>query len=148
MGHIEKSPKYLFEYQAPATLTQAAPVQNTWYYILGTAATPVKNVKIYKIAVSVATANETLELQGILDGETIAAMAKAATFGNIYFAFNRLNGSALTDNFELDDTVAANRYHAGLFLEAKEARIMVRKTTATGAGTLTGICQYGMLKRA
>ena len=132
----------MFEYQAPATLNQAAPVQNTWYILLDTTA----NCRVYAAAVNVEDADETLELRATVDGQIYVAEARVATHSTTYHAHKSLNAIA---------RVAAIGLNSGLttegltfLVEGHSVKVELRKTTAAGAGNLTGIVVYGVLTDA
>lgn len=114
------------EHQANATLNQAAPVQNTWYTILAT----TTNARILLIGIAVAVANETLECRLTVDGVVYTGI-QAAIAGTIYgLNFDR-NGNFYTSIVDFAS------YRAFL-IEGRSVTVEVRKTTATGAGALTG----------
>jgi hypothetical protein len=135
----------MFEYQAPAVLNQAAPVNGTWYDIL-----PATDyVRVYQIAVNVEDTDETLEVQAIIDGETIQADDLACTHSTIYYGIRYLQPINRTDQIALTTASTIQLFDAQAFiLEGHNVQIQVRKTTAAGAGNLTGIVQYGVLKHA
>lgn len=135
---------YMFEYQAPVTLNQAAPVQDTWYPILDTTA----YVRVYQISVNIADTNETLEVEVTVDGQTLTGSV-AATHTTSYAAVPRAAGIVRTAVMVLfvDDGTWWERARAFCF-DGHSVRIRVRKTTAAGAGNLMGIVNYGVLKRA
>lgn len=135
----------IYEYQAPAVLNQAAPVNGTFYDILAATA----NVRVMRIAVNVEDANEDLEVQAIVDGETIAAVAETATHSTTYFAFQSPDAVARTDRLALATATSTVRASMPSHLfDGKSVQVQVRKTSANGAGNLTGIVQYGVLKDA
>ena len=134
--------KAMFEFQTPATLNQAAPVQNTWYTILDT----TKNVRIYDIAVNVEDTNETLEVQVTIDGQTIGANDEACTHSTQYFALMKLEAISRVCEMILVSEAVHDDAFKSFVLEGKSVKVEVRKTTAAGAGNLTGIVAYGVLK--
>ena len=119
------------EHQPDATLTQAAPVQNTWYPILNT----TKNCRIYRIFVSVADTNETLEVKITIDGNIISGSVPA-TAGTSYYVYFSGYGNALI--IDTVDPIAAYAF----LLEGRSIKVEVRKTTAAGAGTITARVKY------
>lgn len=136
-------PISIWEYQAPATLDQAAPVQNTWYTILDT----TLNARLLTIAVNVEDTNEDLQVQVIVDGETIEANSPATCVHSTrYFCTMTVNPITLVDYIELTPTVL--HYFRSFILEGKSTKVQVRKTTANGTGNLTGIVTYGVKKVA
>ena len=133
----------MFEYQPPAVLNQAAPVQNQWYDILLTTA----YVRVYLIAVNVEDVNETLECQVIIDGETIDSTPFAATEStdyNVYLSPDAINRSAL---LLMGTLPGVEERRPAFVVEGHSVRVRVRKTTAAGAGNLTGIVIFGVLTR-
>lgn len=130
----------MFEYQTPGVLNQAAPVQNTYYPILP----ETKLVELWGISINIEDADETLQVRLTLDGEILLSQAFAATHSTNYFIRRSLD--AINQMAGL--TIAATAYdqYRGPFLEGHTTMVEVRKTTALGAGNLTGIVQYGILK--
>lgn len=130
----------VWESQTPATLTQGAPVQNTWYEILpGTA-----NCIVYDAVVNIEDTNETLEVRVTIEGRIIPAEPFAAahsTNHNCRRFANAING---TERVAL---VVASQQYAYLW-EGKSVKLEVRKTTAAGVGDLTGIVTFGVKKHA
>ena len=119
------------ELQSDAVLTQAAPVQNTWYTILDT----TKNARIHSIAFIVADTDETLELKITADDLT-STITKAST-ADTYYMLTRYPHLA---NFY---PASATHYTAALLFEARSVKIEIRKTSAAGVGTITGRVKYG-----
>lgn len=128
------------EYQAPEVLNQAAPVQNTWYTI----GAVMLNAFVYKGAVHVAVANETLEVQAIVDGETIQAVGVACTAGLPYSMHLEPEPILRNDRISLAQLTGTGlpRYGSMLIM-GRSVEIQVRKTTALGAGNLTGVILWG-----
>jgi hypothetical protein len=137
---IHNWPRAMFEYQAPATLNQAAPVQDTWYDVL-----PVtKNCRVYEANVNVEDANEDLEFQIIVDGETIPSYALTATHSTNYIAGRESSAISRLDLIRLTSTTVSQ--YRGFLVEGHSVQIQVRKITSNGAGNLTGIVTFGVLK--
>lgn len=136
---LEQTSRQIYEYQPPATLDQAAPVQNTWYTILNT----THNIQVLVIAVNIEDTNEDLEVQVTVDGETIAGYGVTATHSTSYYAYFLPSAISGIDQLSLANT-SANIKHP--LLTGKSVKIEVRKTTAAGAGNLTGIVIYEQLK--
>ena len=128
----------MFEWQAPATLNQAAPVQNTWYVLLAETA----NCRVYDIGVNVEDANETVECRITIDGQAMTPLPAALSHSTEYWVginiapITRVAQSKITGN-EPD--------YRGWVCEGHTVKIEVRKTTATGAGNLTGCATYGVM---
>ena len=131
----------IFEYQTPATLDQAAPVQNTWYTILDT----TNNAIINGISVNVEDTDETIEVQLTIDGETLSGSV-AATHSTSYYVRHSLNGILRIDGLALGTTDYAQ--YRPYMIEGKSIKVETRKTTANGAGNLTGVVAYSILKGA
>lgn len=124
------------EYQPPAVLLQAAPIQNQWYPIL--AAT--QNVTLHALVIGIAAVGETLELQMTVDGEIIPGTVAAAA-GAQYWV-------SIQPSIFGDEARFAAAW-AGVFpilLTGRVFEILVRKTTAAGAGNLQGCATY-MIER-
>lgn len=136
---IEGTVGYAYEYQDPAVLNQAAPVQNTWYTLLDT----TNHCRIQVIGINVEDANETLDLKITVDGETINT-AVAATHSTNYYPYVYVNAITQAPAISFPTTVNARAY----IIEGHSVKVELRKTTAAGAGNLTGIVVYGVLKRA
>jgi len=122
------------KHQTDAALSQAAPVQNTWYTILDT--TP--NCRVYCIVVAVATTGEDLECRLIIDGVTYLWTAAAAAATNYWLSkrghTGSLSGEAGNPKQVLNDFT---------FVEGRSVKVEVRKTSIAGAGTITGRVTYG-----
>jgi len=119
------------KHQADATLTQAAPVNGTWYTILDT----TKNALIYAIVAEVATTGETLEVKVTIDGQTYTgSVAHAADTAQFWFL--NMEG-AMNSN--------TSPYMAGIYapLMGRSVKVEIRKTTAAGAGNLIGRVTHG-----
>jgi len=121
-----------FQHQADATLSQASPTQNQWYTILDT----TLNAFVYAIAVSVATTGETLEVRLTIDGQTLTG-SRAGSAGTVY----GITISPETGNLALD----AYPLYVGFInqFQGRSVKVEVRKTTASGTGTLSGRVIYG-----
>ena len=131
----------MFEYQAPAVLNQAAPVQNTWYTILDT----TRCVCVYQIGVGVEDTDETLECQITVDGETIAAVGRVSLHSTELGVYVKASSITLVDNAII--TPIANVLGVTMVVEGHSVKVQVRKTTATGIGNLTGIVTWGQLAK-
>ena len=130
----------VFQYQAPATLNQAAPVQNTWYTILNN--TP--NCRVYNVSVNVEDTNETLQLRVEVDGQVYNSVGVACTHSTLYYPYHFPDSINLGASIGLTATVGDMQRRA-FVVEGRNIKIQVRKTTATGAGNLTGLVSYGVL---
>jgi hypothetical protein len=133
--------KDIWEYQAPAVLNQAAPVQNTWYYVLGTVTVPVANCRVIAIGINIEDTNETLECDALVDGETIPS-STACTQSTPYFGY--LYPEPIT---RIDNLVFANDtrilWKSHLF-DGRRVQVRVRKTTAAGVGNLIATVMYAL----
>jgi hypothetical protein len=138
---IHNWPRAMFEYQAPAVLNQATPVNGTFYTILDT----TKYVRVYDIGINIEDADEDLEVQVTVDGETIAASAATCTHSTSYFCVLHVNPITRVDYIGI---ISNTNFQFGshAILEGHSVKIEVRKTSANGAGNLTGIVTYGVLK--
>lgn len=128
------------EYQTPATLNQAAPVQNTWYTILDT----TLYCRVWRIAVNVEDTNETLEVRITIDGEVIPSDGYNATHSTDYHIVLMPDAINRTDEIEFTSETRME-YAQGFLIEGHSVKVEVRKTTAAGVGNLTGIVMYGVL---
>jgi hypothetical protein len=117
-------------------LNQAAPVQNTWYTILDT----TTDVMIYDITVNVEDANETLEVRLTIDSEMYTGSI-AATHSTEYEVAMRTAAITRSTYLEINGGVDWEPYNAFTVI-ALSVKVEVRKTTAAGAGNLTGIVNY------
>lgn len=118
-------------YQADAALSQANPVQNTWYTILNT----TLMVKCWSIIGYVATTGETIEVRATIDGQVLTG-SQAAVAGTPYGWYKDPLSSAL-----YTDTNYASQFVMCPF-ECKSLKVEIRKTTAAGAGNLNGRVTY------
>lgn len=129
------------EYQAPATLNQANPVQNTWYTVLDT----TLNCRIWAILIQIDTTGETLDVQITVDGQVIPSSGAVCVAGNAYeicFGYSGALGVLPIDNLVPFDVGSPfSRYRAYL-IEGRSVKVEVRKTTAAGAGNLRAEVQY------
>lgn len=121
------------KFQAASSLTQAAPVQNTWYTILDT----TTNFEGYIATIKVETADETLEVRWTIDGQVITK-TNACTFGTTYYVF--LDATST----QLGLTITSTNWNMGMraTLQARSMKVELRKTTAAGAGDLKGQVTY------
>jgi len=140
-----------YEYQTPATLN-AVLVQNEWQWIMGTgnvagaAATYESGVRIYDIGVGVETADETLELKIVSDGQTLMSDTFAATAATSYEIGKLVDAVTRTGNLVFS---AAETYLTRAFLhEGKQVAVAYRKTTALGANAGTVVVTWGQLTNA
>jgi len=125
------------EYQTPATLSQAAAVQNTWYTILDT----TENIRVYQVVGRILTTGEDLEVQITVDGETIACTGVSCVAGSTYYIIKQNANDA--DKFTLVVREDEEMYPQAYLIEGRSVKIEIRKTSANGAGTLLGLAQYG-----
>jgi hypothetical protein len=119
-------------------LNQAAPVQNTYYAILDT----TTDCRVYTIGVNIEDANESLSLQLTVDGETIAPDNFAATHSTDYRGSLVFSAITRVDQMELD-AMTNVQLRPSFVVEGKSVKVELRKTTAAGAGNLTGVVLYG-----
>jgi len=139
VDRVVGNPQAMFEYQPPAVLNQAAPVNGDWYTIL--AATAL--VRVYGVTVNIEDDNEDLEVQITIDGELIGAVAVTATNSTNYFVIIYGDAIARVDRC----TISATLYqgYEAFLCEGHNVEVEVRKITANGTGNLTGIVLYGVL---
>ncbi len=124
----------VWQHQTDATLTQAAPVQDTWYTALAT----TKNVRIIAMKFQIQTTGEDLEIELVIDGVTYIG-SQTAVAGTSYLAYKNAGYSDLT-------TGTAGAHGAQYtFIEGRSVRIRLRKTTANGAGDLLGRITYAII---
>ena len=127
-----RNPVHL-RHQADAILNQAAPVQNTWYPVL---ATQSRTTRIYLASIVVATADETLQMRILVDGLTLSG-ALNATLGTVYrVEFNY--------GIAAESLVIGTTRDSTYIVEGRNVSVDVRKTSATGAGTLSAIVKYAL----
>lgn len=132
---IERSRIYVYpvQQQADATLSQAAPAQNTWYTILDT----TTNVRLLGVRFAVADTNETLEVRFTADGQTLSSNALAATAGTMYYVTRVTSTNPLY--LSTGDTTSM-----AFLYEARSLKVEIRKTTAAGNGTITARAAYAL----
>ena len=134
---FNSNPQYKYQ---TSSLLQAAPVQNTDYTILDT----TENCIIYQVAVNIEDTNETLDLTLTIDGETTITTGVACDHSNSYYLFKRANAITRVMDYTLIKTAAtATDDMSAYIIMGKSIKIEVSKTTAAGAGNLTGIVIYG-----
>jgi len=121
------------EMQTPIDFIQAAPVQNTWYEVL-----PItRNCRLISVSARVYDTGETLEVRIIVDGSDLTWPWTAAA-NTWYMAKNMPE-----DLLFLMETIAATDRASHTFLyEGRSVRILIRKTTAAGAGNLRCLIHY------
>jgi hypothetical protein len=125
-----KTKRLTFEQQPDALLSKEAPAQNTWYTVLDG-----RDCRVYAVSVLVWTANETLQVRITIDGQELLGTVEA-THTTYYYAHHQLYASALA--------VDGNVFLLGKYtpLEGRSVKVEVRKTTATGSGTLEARVVY------
>lgn len=129
----------MFEYQPPAELDQANPNQNQWYPLL-----PATDFcRVYKASVQVAAVNETLQVRVTIDGQVSIVQSFNATFGTIYHIYVNPYATDQTIRFHMTPTL--NEVSHAFLCEGHNVMIEVRKTSAAGAGNLTGVASFGVL---
>lgn len=126
------------EFQAQAALTQAAPVQNTYYTVLDVEGKGF----LYAVAAGVDTADETLDVVITIDGVVITSTGLACTAAADYNCYLYCDTSS--ERYETA-LVAQSPQNRQINLPFKRScKVEVRKTTAGGAGDLHGFVLYGM----
>jgi len=128
------APQRAFALRADATLSQAAPTQNQWYTLLDT----TLNVAAYFIIVAVATTAETLEVRITIDGNVYTNSFLGSAGANYYIILASTAAGFTTTPSERNVAVWGP-------LQARSLMVEVRKTTASGTGTLSGRVKYGQL---
>jgi len=129
----------MFELQEHTTLKQEAPVQNTWYELL-----PATELcRVYAAGINVEGANETLQVRITIDGKVSTPLDITCNHSTTYHILRLLDAITQVVTYNGISTVIQ-----AFLCEGKNVKIEVRKTTAAGAGNLTGICVYGVLKVA
>lgn len=124
-----------FQHQADALLSQAAPVQNTWYTVLDT----VLNCRLIQFVYAVADTSETIQTRITIDGNVLLA-GGAATAATVYTVCPSVS---TTTGQELNILATSATIQCRPFLlEGRSIKIEVRKTTAAGTGTLTAKAVY------
>ena len=126
---LDKSLTY--EHQPDATLSQANPVQNQFYTVLDSK----KRCRVYVVTVLVWTTGETLEVRITVDGQVLTGTVNASAT-TYYYVHHQLYGSALI----VDGNILLLGHYS--FLEGREVKVEVRKTTAAGTGTLEARVVY------
>jgi hypothetical protein len=127
-------------YQPPrlqsAIITQALPVQNTWYTVLDT--TP--NLELISIQVIVYDTGETIEVEATIDG--VVKTASQAEGANSPFAYYTWNVGAVATGLNTAENgmICFGGYRS---VQCQSAKIRVRKTTAAGTGNLCCHVAYG-----
>jgi hypothetical protein len=120
-----------FKPHAPATLSQANPVQGTYYTILDT----TENVRLHGIAASVASTNETIAIKITVNGRVWAGNA-TATAGTMYYFYLGMDGYAW-----YSPSVIGAVLGGGTF-ESQGIKVEIAKTTNNGTGIITANVLY------
>lgn len=133
----------MFQYQTPATLNQATPVQDTWYTLLD-----VKDARLYAAACNIEDANETVDVELTVDGVPYVVNPEVLVHSTTYLLHVTMDAITRTITLGLDSAANYNRYKT-FQVEGHTMLIRLRQTSNAGAcGNLTAIAQYGVLKRA
>jgi len=133
---IDGTVKYTWQHQPDAELTQANPVQNTWYPVINATG----GVRIIYLEVDIAAAVEDLECRVTIDGNVLTAIQPAAIIATPYYFLlwaNTPNGVI----FNVTDNLVYRTY----LLEGDSVTVEVRKTTALGAGALHCLMKWARL---
>lgn len=136
---VKPSGKYIFEYQAPETLDQASPVQNTWYTV-----GEVTNCIIYHVGLAIEDTNEDLALKVTADGETFEGTVSGATHSTNYYCY--FAGASVDGIDFMSSSSTSHNFGKYSPFFAKSFKLEIRKTSANGAGNLKGIFTWGQLK--
>ena len=122
----------VFEMQPDVDLSQANPVQDTWYTVIDTSGV----LLIYYIAFHIDDTAETLEWKITIDGEeTTDSYAALADSGYT------LHKNPKGDGFTTLATTQATGYYPSLICGS--LKVELRKTTNNGNGNLNGHITYG-----
>ncbi len=132
-----KTNQMMYVSQIPATLNQPLPNQNEWYTLAS-----ITNGIIYEASVNVEDANETIEAKYTIDGVVWGVGSIAATHSTKYYCRFQADGVNRIARIDISLTWLSTR--ASEF-QGKTVLIEVRKTTANGAGNLTGCVVHGKL---
>jgi len=124
----------VMEHQPTATLTQAAPVQNTWYTILDT----IANGRLIGVYFKVADTGEDLELRITIDGQTYVGVQAAVADTPYYINGIDYSSGALS----VQSVLEVSQRKGAFLLEGRNIKVEVRKTSAAGAGTFSGRAEY------
>jgi len=124
-----------FQHKPDSLLSQAAPVQNTWYTVLNT----VSNIRLMRFAMGVADTNETLEMKITIDGNSYTG-SQAAVAGNHYHGYVHFHDAGTIISFDTSENHSESSFP--YLLEGRSIKVEVRKTTANGVGTITAAAQY------
>jgi len=129
--------KYAWQQQGDIVTSQAAAVQNTWYTFLATQ----DDCRLMFAVVDISVANETLEVEILIDGQTCTGTV-AAVFGTQYFT--HLYEASMVANALTLNVTPQTLYDSFIF-EGHSVRVRARKTTNGGAGTLRMKVGYSLL---
>lgn len=126
------APKYVPKLASLASLSQAAPVQNTWYTVLDT----VRNVEVNVVRFYVATTGEDLEVRATIDGVEYVG-SQTAVAGTNYCVYVNTSSNTLIVVASTTQQLAVNSP-----CKARSFKLEIRKTSANGAGNLVGLVRY------
>lgn len=116
-----------WRHQVPVVLDQAAPVSNQWYTALNYTG---RYTLIHSIRLLVLVANETLEMEIVIDGITELTAAFVATAGTTY---NIGWGTFIPP---ASSFIIIGAISTSIGIVGHNIRVRIRKTTAAGAGNL------------
>jgi hypothetical protein len=118
-----------------SAIAQASPVQNTWYDVIASA---TSRYVLHSFGIRIATTGETLEARIIIDGVTLTAAGVACTAGTEYYVTLSYATGATSGAPTLTIGSTAAPILPGANMYGKAVQVSVRKTTASGTGTLYG----------
>lgn len=131
----------MYELQTPVTLDQPNPVMGTMYELLPL----TKNVRVYGIAINIEDVDELVAVRITIEGGVRSSGAFAGQQHSTTYYVRRYS----TALYMVSKFQSSNENVPMAFLcEGKEVGISISKSTANGAGNMTAICEYGVLKDA
>ncbi len=129
----------IFDWEAPSSIQQGAPVNGTWY--------PVHDIDVphrVKLAVfSILDTGETLELELTISGNAPIVIVAAALADAINKVFENEGPQNVTE-FTVEDFNSEHR--VSYLFDCHSLLVRVRKTTANGVGDLNAKIQWGRLE--
>lgn len=133
IGSLDKS-NGVFKHQPMTELDQDTPVQNTWYTVVDK-----QNCNIYFVTVRVNDTGETLEFKATIDGVVYTGSQAALATTWYYLYKSAISTAALLTstsqfNFMWNDSLSCRAF-----------KLEVRKTTASGTGTLKVKVDFGKI---
>jgi len=138
---VRVSKRYCYEKQPIGTITQAPPVQDTWYAVLDLVQ-PIRVIYLSMKHDNTDSSAKTINMRVTMDGVVLTAAADAAGTDNTVYYFYV---DPVSDALISTTTVLNPSYYESV--ECNSLKVEVRQTAAPGtAESLFGYVQYEILR--